>query len=97
MQSYDVNEPSKVIVYLDKNILCGWAMSQYLPYGRFKWLNQKEIDKLLLNSIECSSIEENSSDGYVLEVDLEYIDELHELHNDYPLALEKLEYSHDLL
>ena len=29
--------------------------------------------------------------GYILEVHLEYPDQLHELHNDYPLAPEKLE------
>ena len=28
--------------------------------------------------------------GYLLEVDLKYSDELHELRNDYPLAPEKL-------
>ena len=28
MQSYNVNEPSKVIVYLDENSLFGWAMTQ---------------------------------------------------------------------
>ena len=57
-------------------------MSQYLPYGGFKWLNQKEIAKFDVNSIECNSIEQNSSIGYILEVDLEYSDELHELHNN---------------
>ena len=35
--------------------------------------------------------------GYILEVDLDYLNELHELHNDYPLAPEKLEISHDVL
>ena len=45
IQSYDVNKPSKFTMYLDANNLYGWAMSQYLPYGGFKWLNQKEIDK----------------------------------------------------
>ena len=34
---------------------------------------------------------ENWSDWYILEVDLEYPDELHQLHNDYPLASEKVE------
>ena len=35
------------------------------------------------------SINEKSDVGYNLEVDLEYPKELHELHNDYPLAPEK--------
>ena len=60
-------------------------MSQYLPYSEFKWLNQKEIDKFCLNSIGG-----NSSGGYMLEADLKYPDELHKMHNDYPLASEKL-------
>ena len=35
--------------------------------------------------------------GYILEVDLEYRKELHDLHNDYPLCPEKIEVSDDLL
>ena len=79
-------------MYLNANNLYGWAMTQYLPYGEFKWLNQKEIDKFDVNSIECNYIDE-----HILEVDLEYSDELHELHNDYPLAPEKLKINHDML
>ena len=56
-------------------------MSQYLSYRRFKWLNQKETDRFDLNSIV-----KNSPIGYILEVDVEYPDELNELHNDYPFA-----------
>ena len=67
-------------------------MSQYLPYSRFKWLNQKEISDFCLNSGS-----ENSSIGYILEVDLEYPSELHDLHNDYPLAPEKLEINQNML
>ena len=67
-------------------------MSQYLPYSGFKWLNQKEIIGFCLNSIS-----ENSSIGYILEVDLEYPSELHELHNDYLVAPEKLEISQNML
>ena len=52
-------------------------MSQYLPYRGFKWLNKKEFNKFDVNSFE-----KNSSNGYILEVDLEYLDELHELVND---------------
>ena len=59
----------------------------------YRWaMSQWEIDKFCSNSIG-----ENSSIGYILKADLEYVDELHELHNDYPLALEKLEISHNML
>ena len=71
-------------------------MSQCLPFSGFNWLNQKETDKLLLDSIKCSSIEENSSDRYILEADLKYHDELLQLDNDYQLAPEKLEISHNM-
>ena len=92
MKCYVSNKKSVYIIYLDANNLYSWAMIQYLPYGRFKWLGKKEIDKFDLNSIG-----ENSSIGYILEVDLEYPIELHDLHNDYPLALEKLEISQNVL
>ena len=67
-------------------------MTQYLPHGGFKWLSKKEIDEFDLNLVK-----ENSSTGSILEVDLEYPSELHDLHNDYPLAPEKLEVSQDML
>ena len=63
--------------------LYGSAMSEYLPYEGFKWL--KNVDKS-----DVMSIYEKSPMGYLLEVDLKYSDQLHELHNDYPLAPENL-------
>ena len=89
IKCYDSSKENGLIMYLDANNLYGWAISQYLPYSRFKWINQLEIVGFDVNLIECNSIE----DGYILEVDLQYSDELHELHNDYPLAPEKLEIS----
>ena len=67
------------------NNLYGHAMSQYLPYGGFKWV--KNIDKI---KQKLMNIKSNSSTGYILEVDLEYPQELHDIHNDYPLAPEKI-------
>ena len=63
---------------------------QISSFGEFKWL--KNVD-----SFDTNSITKNSLYGYILEVDLEYPDELHNLHNDYPLAPEKLEITYDML
>ena len=72
------------------NNLYGWAMNEYLSYSGFEWL--KSVDGFDVNSIgEKGEIE------YFLEVDLEYPNELHKLHYDYPLAPEKLVVSSDML
>ena len=74
------------------NNVYGWAMSDYLPYGGFKWL--KNVDNFDVNSVS-----EKSPIGYILEVDLEYPDELHALRNDYPLppTSKKLAIPYDML
>ena len=64
-------------------------MSGYLPYDRFKW--SKNVD-----NFDGNSISEKIPVGHILEVDLEYPDELHVLHNDYPLAPEELAISCDM-
>ena len=51
----------------------------------------------MVNNFNVNSVSENSSTGYILEDDLEYPDKLHELHNDYPLTLDKLAVSCDML
>ena len=60
-----------------------------LPTSSFKWIDPKEFD---LN--KCTS---NSSKGCILGVDLEYPKELRELHNDYPLAPDKIETKREML
>ena len=92
MSNYNENEPSKYIMYLDANNLYSWAMSQYLPTGNFKWLTDKEIDRLNLDTYQ-----DNSDRGLILEVDLEYSKNLHDLHNNYPLAPETFKVTSDML
>ena len=67
-------------------------MIQHLPYGGFKWLSRKKID-----SFDVNSISEDSPIGYILEVGLECPDKLHDFHNGYLLAPEKLKISNDML
>ena len=90
MNDYDPKKPSTFISYLDMNNLYGWAMSEYLPYEGFEWL--KNVDEF-----DVMSVSEKGPTGYFLEVDLQYPDELHELHSDYPLAPEKLAVSSNML
>ena len=90
MNDYDPKKPLTFITYLEMNNLYGRAMSEYLPYGRFKWL--KNVDES-----EVNSVSEKSPIGHFLEVDLEYPDKLHELNNDCPLAPEKPAVSSDML
>ena len=74
------------------NNLYGKAMSEYLPYGDFKWLevNNETINKVLNKS-------DDSLHGYFLEVDLEVPEELHDYHKDYPMAPEKIKIEDDML
>ena len=88
MNDYNPEEPSTFITYLDKNNLYGWSLSEYLPYEEFMWLEN-------IDGFNVMTINEKSDIGYI--VDLEYLKELHELHNDYPLAPGKLAVSRDIL
>ena len=92
MKEYDEKAPSKYIMYLDANNLYGWAMSQYLPTGNFKWMTDKEISKINLGKYKA-----DGKKGLILEVDLEYPQELHDIHNDYPVAPEKVKVSNNML
>ena len=81
VEGYDAAQPTNHLIYWDANNLYGWAMSQPLPYAGLRWLMDEEIRQL-----DIVSVPTDSSEGYILEVDLEYPPELHNLHADYPLA-----------
>ena len=82
-ETYDETKPTKYILYTDCNNLYGKAMMEPLPLGFFCWVED-------VNNFNVQAIPSDSDNGYVLEVDLEYPDELHDLHSDYPLAPENL-------
>ena len=71
------------------NNLYDLAMSESIPYEKFKWL--KNVD-----GFDVNSVSEKSPIGYILELDLEYPDYLHVLHNDYPLAPLKIGIPYDM-
>jgi hypothetical protein len=84
LHSYNPKKKSRYIIYLDANNLYGWAMCEALPTGGFRWLNDQEISQL-----DVTKLEPDSEIGYALEVDFEYPEELHDEHNDLPLAPER--------
>ena len=92
IKSYDDCKLNKYITYLDADKLYGWAIIQCFLYSGLKWLGQKKVDRFDVNLINEKNFHE-----YILEIDFEYHDELHRLHNHHPLALEKLEISRDML
>ena len=77
MVKHNPQKESKYNPYIDANNLYGWAMSQPLPIGGFKWMDGEELEKW--TNLSC-----------ILEVDLEYPDDLHDKHNEYPLAPERI-------
>ena len=77
-KDFNPENPSKYLVYLDANNLYGWAISMPLPTKGFKWMTKEEL-------------QDWKNHTCILEVDLEYPEELHDLHNEYPLAPERLE------
>ena len=85
-------DDNNAIMDWDANNLYGWAMIKSLPVSDLKFLSEKKVSRFDLNSVS-----ENSSVGYILECDLEYCKELHDLHSDYPLCPEKIEISSNML
>ena len=86
MQNYHNNEESSYIQYLEANNLYSWAMSKKLPVNGFKWLDSNEINEDFIKNYN-----ENTDNGYILEVDVKYSKRLHELHSDLPFLSEQME------
>ena len=80
---FNLNEDTTYLQYLDANNLYGWAMSQPLPTGGFKWVD--------VNPNEISELATRTDKGYLLEVDVSYPKELHNQHNDLPFMCERME------
>ena len=78
MKDYDKNKESPYLQYWDVNNLYGWAMSQKLPVNNFEWI--KDISQF--NEDFIKNYNDESDKGYFLKVNVQYLENLHELHND---------------
>ena len=73
MPDSDPSTEESYLMYFDVNNMYGTAMRQDLPIGSFEWEHEP---------IDVTSVPDDAPEGYILEVDLEYPQELHETHKD---------------
>ena len=71
MAEYDPSKESSFISYVDANSLYPYAMKCKLPLGDFRWLGDSERDEMLRDHDLIRAC--------TLEVDLEYLEELHDV------------------
>ena len=86
MNDYDKNKESSYLKYWDVNHLYGWEMSQKLPINKFEWTE----DTSQFNEDFINNYSHVSDEGYFLEVDVQYPEKLHELHNVLPFLPERM-------
>ena len=86
MKDYDKNKELTYLQYWDVNNLYGWAMSQKLPVNNFEWIK----DTSQFNEDFIKNYNEESDEGYFLEVDVQYLKRILEFHNDLPFLLERM-------
>ena len=91
-QLYDASKPLVYLKMFDANNLYGYAMHEPLPKNEYKWLSPEEI--ALINWKQQTN---DQYYGYFVECDLDYPAELHDKHNDFPLAPERLEVNVEML
>ena len=80
---FNPSEDTTYLQYLDANNLYGWAMSQPLPIGGFKWTD--------VNPNEISELATRTDKGYILEIGVSYPKDLHNSDNDLPFMCERME------
>ena len=86
MIDYDKNKKSSYIQYWILNNLYGWAMSQKLPVDNIEWIK----DTSQFNEDFIKKYNKVSNEGYFLEVDVQYFEKLHDLHNDLSFLPERM-------
>ena len=92
MPDFNPDYRTSWILFVDDNNLYGHALSQPLPRENFQFLSLKEIEEFdIAKTVATDNI------GFILDVDLMYPVYLHESHNDYPLAAEKVKITQDML
>ena len=82
---FNPEEENSYLQYLGVNNLYGWAMGQPLSTGGLNWVDPSEFAS---DKTDCYA--NWNSEGYLLEVDVRYPKDLHNLHNDLPFMCENM-------
>ena len=83
MNIHDKNKESSYIQYWDVNNLHGWAISQKLLVNNFEWIKDSQLEWRLNSQFNKDVIKKyngESHEGYFLEFDVQYPENLHNLH-----------------
>ena len=83
LPNYDESKELASITYIDANNLYGGVMFNYpLPEKAFELITEITLEEIL-------QTDDNGEIGFVVEVDLEYPDAIHEKHLDFPIISDK--------
>ena len=86
MKDYDKNKKWSYLKYQDENNSYGWAIWKKLPVNNFEWIE----DSSQFNENFIKNYNEESDEGYFLEVDVEFPERLQNLHDDLPFFPERI-------
>ena len=86
MKDYDKKKKSSYIQYLDADNLYGKAMTEKLPVGGFRWMD--DISKIDEDFVK--NYNKNGNKGYILDVDVDYPIKLQNLHSDLSFLPERM-------
>ena len=83
LPNYDASKNSVFLQYLDANNLYGYAMGQKLPLDGYEWDDIKKFSSDFVKNCDV-----NDDKGYLLEVDVEYPEEMRDAHGELPFLAE---------
>ena len=85
MKYYDKNKEPSYLSYWDVNNFYGWAIPQKSPVKSFEWI--EETSQFKEDFIK--NYNEESDEGYFIEVDVQYPEKIYKLHSDLAFLPEK--------
>ena len=92
LSDFDPNKDTSHLLYLDASNLYGAAMSQKVPVGGFVWHKETISEDFILNYDAA-----NSDEGFILEVDVDIPEAIHDHTDEYPLCPEHLDINQDMI